>query len=67
MRGDVGRTGRRRCESVTIPADPQNPAGLRHLYRLGAASVGRVVVQIPRTSATTDASAAPFMVTLDIH
>jgi len=52
---------------VTIPAAPPNPAGLRHLYRLGAASVGQVVVQIPRASATTDAAAAPFMVTLTIQ
>jgi hypothetical protein len=52
---------------VTIPAGAPNPAGLRHLYRIGAVSAGRVVVQIPRASTTSDAAMAAFMVTLDIH
>jgi hypothetical protein len=52
---------------ITIPASAPDLAGLMHLYRIGAVSPGSVVVQIPWISATNDASAAAFMVTLDIH
>ena len=52
---------------VTIPAGAPNPAGLRHLYRIGAVSAGQVVVQIPRVSATGAPAPAPFMVTVQIH
>jgi hypothetical protein len=52
---------------VTIPAGPITPAGPAYLYRLKALSAGQVIVRIDRTSATTDASMAPYTITLNIN
>ena len=51
---------------VLIPAGPVNPAGPTYLYRIKALSPGQVVVQIPRTSVTSDAGQRAYEITLNI-
>ena len=51
---------------INIPAGPANPGGPTYLYRLKAVSAGQVVVQIPHSSATSDASLPAFTITLNI-
>ena len=51
---------------VIIPAGPVNPAGPTYIYRIKALSPGQVVVQIPRTSVTSDAGQRAYEITLNI-
>jgi hypothetical protein len=54
-------------QGVSSPAGAVNPAGQRQLYVFQAVKIGNAVVRIPHVGDAPEATAPPFVVTLNVR